>query len=212
MTVLDNLAQALRTAPGRPLVTMYDDTTGGRVELSVATLDNWVCKLANLLTTERGLDRGEVLHVEMPAHWQSVVTLLAAWTAGLVVSFEPVPGAAAIVGWHDMAAEVLEQPDQLVLPAHPTNDDPALVGPAGTSTHGDLVARGLAAAEQLGLTAGTAPGRLLTNHSPADATGLDIALLAPLVTGSSIVLLIGASDERRGRVADQERVTTSSWT
>lgn len=211
MTVLHSLAEALRVAPGRPFVTMYDDRTGDRVELSVVTLDNWVCKLANLLTSDRGLEPGDVLHVDMPAHWQAMVTLLAAWTAGLTVSFAPVPGAAAITGWEDVAAEVLAQPDLLMLPANPTNEDPALVGDDGTATHGDLVARGQAAARALGLTGTAGQGRLLTNRNPADLTGLDIALLGPLVTSSPVVLLLGATAARRDRVAQQERTTTSSW-
>ena len=38
------LADALRADPGRPLITFYDDATGERVELSVATFGNWVAK------------------------------------------------------------------------------------------------------------------------------------------------------------------------
>ncbi|MFD0393659.1 TIGR03089 family protein [Streptomyces nogalater] len=48
-TPADLLASALAADPGRPLVTFYDDATGERVELSVATFANWVAKTANLL-------------------------------------------------------------------------------------------------------------------------------------------------------------------
>ena len=38
--------------PARPLVTFYDDATGERVELSVATYANWVAKTAGLAQDE----------------------------------------------------------------------------------------------------------------------------------------------------------------
>ena len=41
--------------PARPLLTWYDDGTGERVELSGATLGNWVAKTANLLVDGCGL-------------------------------------------------------------------------------------------------------------------------------------------------------------
>jgi uncharacterized protein (TIGR03089 family) len=90
----DALRAALRKNPGRPLVTFYDDATGERVELSVQTFDNWVCKLANLFTVELGLGPGEVVRVDFPTHWQSCVTLLGAWVSGLVVSVDDKTSAA----------------------------------------------------------------------------------------------------------------------
>ncbi|WP_372736601.1 TIGR03089 family protein [Nocardioides sp.] len=80
---------------GRPLVTFYDETTGERVELSVTTYANWVAKTASLLVDEHGLERGESLGVDLPAHWLTPVFLGAAWTAGLVVT-DPAEDAAGI--------------------------------------------------------------------------------------------------------------------
>src|SRR5690606_33707705 len=51
-TPADLLSSALAADPGRPLVTFYDDATGERVELSVATFAYWVAKTANLLQDE----------------------------------------------------------------------------------------------------------------------------------------------------------------
>ena len=48
----DLLAAAVRREPAAPLLTHYDDVTGGRVELSATTLANWVAKTANLLQDE----------------------------------------------------------------------------------------------------------------------------------------------------------------
>ncbi|MBL7496821.1 TIGR03089 family protein [Frankia sp. CNm7] len=79
------LAARLRTDGASPMVTFYDDATGERVELSGATLDNWVAKTANLLVDTLGLGPGDRVGVDLPAHWLTVVVLLAAWSAGLDV-------------------------------------------------------------------------------------------------------------------------------
>jgi len=85
------LATQLRHEPGRPLLTWYDERTGERVELSVTTYANWVAKTASLLVEEHDLERGDVLLVDLPAHWLGPVFLGAAWAAGLAVAF---PGTA----------------------------------------------------------------------------------------------------------------------
>src|SRR3954470_25058095 len=82
------LAGLLRRDPGRPLVTFYDEATGERTELSVATYANWVAKAGSLLVDELGLARGDRLRLDLPAHWLTVVFLGAAWSTGLVVTDE----------------------------------------------------------------------------------------------------------------------------
>src|SRR5215211_1113500 len=82
------LARELRADAGRPLVTFYDFATGERVELSVATYANWVAKTASLLVEEIGLERGQRLLVDLPAHWLTPVFLGAAWTVGLEVAWD----------------------------------------------------------------------------------------------------------------------------
>lgn len=78
------MSRRLADDPGGPLITFYDLTTGERTELSGTTYANWVAKLAGLLE-ETGLERGERLTVELPAHWLGAVTLGAAWTLGIAV-------------------------------------------------------------------------------------------------------------------------------
>ncbi|GAB7004220.1 TIGR03089 family protein [Nocardioides sp. AN3] len=93
MTVFtDVLSSLLRHEPGRPLVTFYDEATGERTELSVATYANWVAKAGSLLVDELGLERGDRLRVDLPAHWLTVVFLGAAWSTGLVVTDEVADG------------------------------------------------------------------------------------------------------------------------
>jgi uncharacterized protein (TIGR03089 family) len=79
------LGRALQVDPSRPLLTFYDDATGERTELSVATFANWVAKTANLLTDELAAGPGDVLELRLPVHWQAAVWLQAAWAAGLAV-------------------------------------------------------------------------------------------------------------------------------
>jgi uncharacterized protein (TIGR03089 family) len=84
-TPADLLRSALAADPARPLVTFYDDATGERVELSVATFANWVAKTANLLQGDLAAGPGDRLALLVPAHWQSAVWLLACSSVGVVV-------------------------------------------------------------------------------------------------------------------------------
>ncbi|MGY1454134.1 TIGR03089 family protein [Streptomyces sp. SS8] len=83
-TPADLLRSALAADAARPLVTFYDDATGERVELSVATLANWVAKTANLLQGELSAEPGDRLALLLPAHWQTAVWLLACSSTGVV--------------------------------------------------------------------------------------------------------------------------------
>ncbi|WP_190037559.1 TIGR03089 family protein [Streptomyces fructofermentans] len=93
-TPADLLRSALATDPARPLVTFYDDATGERVELSVATFANWVAKTANLIQNELAAEPGERVALLLPAHWQTAVWLLACSSAGVVADIAGDPSAA----------------------------------------------------------------------------------------------------------------------
>lgn len=96
-TPADLLRSALAQDPGRPLVTFYDDATGERVELSVATFANWTAKTANLLQDELATEPGDRIALLLPAHWQTAVWLLACSSAGVVADMEGDPAAASLV-------------------------------------------------------------------------------------------------------------------
>ncbi|MFD4873277.1 TIGR03089 family protein [Streptomyces sp. NPDC058420] len=96
-TPADLLRSALAADPGRPLVTFYDDATGERVELSVATFANWVAKTANLLQGDLGAGPGDRVSVLLPAHWQTAVWLLACSSVGVVADVGGDPGVADVV-------------------------------------------------------------------------------------------------------------------
>ncbi|MFB6817132.1 TIGR03089 family protein [Streptomyces sp. NPDC056347] len=96
-TPADLLRSALAADPARPLVTFYDDATGERVELSVATFANWVAKTANLLQGELAAEPGDRLALLLPAHWQTAVWLLACSSVGVVAEVGGDPADADLV-------------------------------------------------------------------------------------------------------------------
>ncbi|MEU6626375.1 TIGR03089 family protein [Streptomyces litmocidini] len=96
-TPADLLRSALAADPARPLVTFYDDATGERVELSVATFANWVAKTANLLQGELSAGPGDRLALLLPAHWQSAVWLLACSSVGVTAEIGGDPADADVV-------------------------------------------------------------------------------------------------------------------
>lgn len=96
-TPADLLRSALAADPARPLVTFYDDATGERVELSVATFANWVAKTANLLQDDLAVEPGDRLALLLPAHWQTAVWLLACFSTGVVAAPGADPAAADLV-------------------------------------------------------------------------------------------------------------------
>lgn len=85
-TVPDALERRLGGDAGRPLVTFYDDATGERVELSVATYANWVAKTAGLVQDELDVEPASLVVLDLPTHWLGAVWLGAAWSLGLAAT------------------------------------------------------------------------------------------------------------------------------
>ena len=231
-TIPDLLARRLAEDPGGPLVTFYDDASGERTELSATTYANWLAKNANLLVDELDLAAGDLLLVDLPVHWLVPVLLGAAWTAGVAVTTDPDQGHDAVVCGPDSVASYAAagggpvvacslrpfatpfteplpagvvdhgtawpgQSDVFLALDPVTPDTPAWVDVDGAPGHAVLVE---AAAE-----AALAPRtRLLTDRHPAAGRGVPV-LLAPLLTGGSLVLVrhagAGSWDDR----ATQER-------
>lgn len=214
------IAERLQTDPGQPLVTAYDDATGERTELSVTTYANWVSKTANLLTDELGLDPGDTVLLDLPAHWLVPVFLGAAWSAGLSVTRTPQEEHAVVVCGPD-TVEQHQDYDPVVacslLPFAVRFADPlprgvldyGLLWPGQsdvflglTSPSPDTVAwlsegRATTQADLLenAVRGRLEPGvRLLTDVHPAEGEGIP-AFLAPLVSRGSLVLLRHAADD-----------------
>jgi uncharacterized protein (TIGR03089 family) len=196
------LASQLRGDPGRPLLTFYDDATGERVELSVATTANWVAKTASFFVDEYGVDPGDPIGVTLPLHWQTAVVLLAAWEVGASVGFgqsgvveiglagqqpvgngERVELSLAPMGV-DFSRLVAAQPDQFV----------------ATDAAGDDVV----AAAPIDLPNGS---RVMTVLSLGDAAGLGYGLIAPLAVDGSVVYVAHPDESLLADRATAEQVT-----
>ena len=208
------LAARLQGDPGQPLVTAYDDATGERTELSATTYANWVSKTANLFTDELGLDAGDTVLLDLPAHWLVPVFLGAAWSASLAVTTDPAVAHDVVVCGPDSVA-AYDGEDPVVacalLPFAVRFADPLPPGvldygvlwpgqsdvfvpldpptpdtPAWLTPDGALThAQLLEAADVAGYDPGV---RLLTDEHPAAGDGVR-AFLGPLVAGGSLVLL-----------------------
>jgi uncharacterized protein (TIGR03089 family) len=226
------VAQRLRTDPGQPLLTAYDDATGERTELSVTTYANWVSKTANLLTEELGLEPGDTVLLDLPAHWLVPVFLGAAWTAGIAVTETPGTQHSVVICGPDAVAQHAGA-EQVVacslrpfavrfaepLPAGvldygllwPGQSDHFLaLDPPSPDTVAWISADGTRTQSEL-LEAATATDhqdgvRLLTDLSPATGGGVP-AFLAPLVHGGSVVLLRHPADATWPARHEDERAT-----
>ncbi len=214
------VGRRLQSDPGQPLITAYDDATGERTELSVTTYANWVSKTANLLTEELGLEAGDTLLVDLPPHWLVPVFLGAAWCAGVAVTTTPhvhvrhdlVVCGPETMTEHAAASQVVAcsllpfavrfadplpegvQDYGLLWPAQsdvfiglgpPSPDTVAWLSVERPRTQSEVLEAAFAVRYEPGV-------RLLTDVHPAAQAGVP-ALLAPWVSGGSVVLLQNAT-------------------
>jgi uncharacterized protein (TIGR03089 family) len=224
------LARLLTADPGRPLVTFYDDATGERTELSVATWATWVAKVSALLSDELEVEHGGRLLVDLPAHWLGTVVLGAAWACGLEVMWEGdadavVTGPERLGHWAPRAERLPVLATALQPLAGPFRDGvPAGVHDLGVEVWSqpdqyaawpepadeDAAVAGTSQAELWGSAAAgdllTDGGRLLSEANPASPSGL-ASLTEPLARSGSLVLVSHASAERLEQIAVDERVT-----
>ena len=234
-TFPDLLAHRLRSDPGQPLVTAYDDTTGERTELSVTTYANWVSKTANLFTEELDLEPGDTVLLDLPSHWLVPVFLGAAWAAGLTVTTDSSSACRLVVcgpatmsdhaasGSHDRVLACSLRPFAIrfaeTLPsdvvdyglAWPGQSDVFFaVEPVEASTPAWRSSDGeVTQADLLEEARRTAPAagvRLLTDVHPAEQRGVPV-LLAPLAAGGSLVLVSGAPEDTWSARGASERTT-----
>lgn len=211
------LSGLLAREPGRPLVTFYDEASGERIELSVTTYANWVAKTSSLLVDELGLERGDPIRVDLPAHWLGHVFLGAAWNAGLVVTDDERP-AAVVTGpdgverWAPYAGGMAVLACSLrPLGARFTEPLPVGVHDVGVevwSQPDSFVPWDPTSPEDPALDLG---GLRLTQEqmweaNPASPPGI-ASFTEPLSKGGSVVLVVNAGAERREAIASAERVT-----
>ncbi|MER6939411.1 TIGR03089 family protein [Nocardioides sp. NPDC127514] len=227
-TYPETLAQALRTDPGGPFVTFYDEASGERQELSTTTYANWVAKASGLLLDEHGLERGDSIRIDLPTHWLATVFLGAAWNTGLVVTDSDSPDAVVcgpdtLSAWADDAAKRptlacsllpfgVRFADPLPQGVHDvgievwgqpdafTPWDPPAADDAATSWDG-------VETSHADLFGGDGKAvRLLSTVPSASPAGAEL-LASLLAGGGSLVLVTNATDERVKAVASSERAT-----
>jgi uncharacterized protein (TIGR03089 family) len=227
--IADRLRTRARKAGAEPLITYYELDSGVRTELSAVTFLNWVDKTSNLVTDEQLLEPGEVVELALaethPGHWVTAVWELACWQLGLVVSVgsglpaslvvlgpgqadaSPGGGEAMACSLHplglgfgfalpsgvtDYAADVRGQPDQFA-PAPQSGLALAWADAERKLTQADLILDGLAARRRL--------------SRPTDpwATCRD-GVLTALVSGGSVVIVVGDDSDGLERIVADERV------
>ena len=226
------LDQQLRAAPSRPLVTLYDDATGERVELSVATYANWVAKTAGLMQDELDLSPGDTVALDLPVHWLGPVWLGAVWSLGASAAPAGTVDASLVVCGPDGLAAYVEAGVQVVacslLPMGVRFQEPL---PTGVIDFGavvwgqpdvfmplepvtpDLLAWSdaggteLTQRDLLAENLEAEPGvRLLTDTEPCTASGLS-AFLGPLAAGGGTVWVRHADDASWEARAAAEQAT-----
>lgn len=199
-TPADLLADELKRDGSRPLFTYYDDTTGERVELSVATTSNWVAKTANFLTDEYTVDVGDLVTVRLPLHWQTAVVLLACWSAGAQVSFDE-PGLVTFT-----TTDVDAEGDLVVLSLAPMGIDFSRLVAAQPDSFVPIQPSG---ADLVEAAAADLPNaaRVLTVLPFDGAVALSYGLIAPLAASGSLVLVANPEGSALVGHADTERVT-----
>ena len=84
---MELLAHLLHADAASPRLTVYNETTGARMDFSGQTLDNWVAKIANMLEEELDLEADSTIAIDLPSSWQAAVVALGALASGPSYSF-----------------------------------------------------------------------------------------------------------------------------
>lgn len=227
--IADRLRQRTRTAGAEPLLTYYELDSGVRTELSAVTFANWVDKTCNLVADEQLLDPGEVIELSLaathPGHWVTAVWEVACWQLGLVASVGSGLPASLVVAGPESPARLDRGIDVLACSLHPLGLGFPAGLPDGVVDYA-LEVRGqpdhFAAEPQSGLalawadsarklTQGdlimgdVAPARRLVQSRDPWSTCRD-GILAALVSGGSVVMVVGDDPERLARIATDEMI------
>ena len=216
---MELLAHLLTADPASPRLTVYNETTGARLDFSAQTLDNWASKVGNMLLEELDLEEGSTILIDLPVSWQAATIVLGALAAG--------------VDWRvgadaDGADVVFTSPEQFAdhqgregVDVVLVTDDPFGRGvvesgdelPAGAIDfgptvrfYGDQFFHPAPALPDV-VTATGGPDRVLSTGWH-DAASLQSAVLEPLAAGGSAVVVAGMVDaDRLDEIATAEKVT-----
>jgi uncharacterized protein (TIGR03089 family) len=198
------LSARLAADPGSPIITFYDDASGERVELSTATLDNWIAKTANLLVDGLGLGPGDTASIDLPLHWQATVAVLACASVGLEVR-EAGNERPNVAFWAEGHGEPPDADDVIGLSLRP------LAGPL-TASHAGVIDYAREVAGYGDRFTPTQPSEVSVGEPIFDRVlvtdELPLHLLLAVLAGSgSIVLCRNAVATALARRAATERIT-----
>ncbi|HEY9313150.1 TIGR03089 family protein [Williamsia sp.] len=232
ITLADAALDPALTRDGtQPLLTYYNDATGERTELSGLTAANWAAKTANMIRDEFGLMPGDVVAVDLPAHWQTAGVLLGAWWAGMHVRLGYSDDAALAFCSMDSLDGMDQAPEIAVVSLDPfgmplrnlpigLTDYAASVrvhgdqfrpsGPADPALDDRTVAEIVAAATaSAGAAAIVAGSRVLSTGLWDTTDNLIVHLLTPLIAGGSLVQVAHPDESKLPSRAATEKVTTT---
>ena len=227
--VTERLRRRVRTQGPEPLVTFYDLSSGERTELSATTFANWADKTSNLLVDELMLEPADRVELALagahPGHWVTLVWAAAYWQAGLTVTHGRA-GARLVVCGPDWSAYAEAVHDVVACSLHPLGlgfrepppapildytlevrgqpDRYAAAPVAGLAAAWEDPHRRLTQADLVAGLEGPARRRLVLATDPW--TTLREALLQPLVTGGSAVVVAGDDPDALRKILSQERI------
>ena len=217
---MELLAHLLRADAASPRLTVYNESTGARMDFSAQTLDNWVAKIANMLEEELDLEEDSTIAIDLPSSWQAAVVALGALAAGPSYSFGESAALADVVftspSRYAAAHERQPQADIVLISEDPFGRGVVESGgelPTGARDfgptvrfYGDQYFGETQPLPQLVDAPATAERLLSTGWS--DNESFSRAVLEPLAAGGSAVIVAGMCPaERLEEIAANEKAT-----
>ena len=217
---MELLAHLLHADAASPRLTVYNETTGARMDFSGQTLDNWVAKIANMLEEELDLEADSTIAIDLPSSWQAAVVALGALASGPSYSFGESAALADVVftspSRYPAAHERQPQADIVLISEDPFGrgvvesggDRPTGAIDFGPTVrfYGDQYFGETQPLPQLVNTPASAERLLSTGWS--DNESFSRAVLEPLAAGGSAVIVAGVCPaERLEEIASNEKVT-----
>ncbi len=212
------LAHLMDTDPAAPRLTVYDETTGARLDFSAQTLDNWAAKVGNMLLEELDLEEGDGILLDLPVGWQAAAITLGALAAGIEAHFNDGADVDVVFTSPDRAGVFadLEGADIILVTNDPFGRGVAETGgqlPTGTIDfgptvrfYGDQFAPPTPALTDI-VPTDLGPERVLSTGW-RDRAGFDRLVLEPLAAGGSAVIVSGMVDaDRLADIVTAEKVT-----
>ncbi|AIU29919.1 Hypothetical protein Cul210931_0558 [Corynebacterium ulcerans] len=221
---MELLRTILSSDPATPRLTVYNESTGARLDFSAQTLDNWAAKVANMLREELDLEQGSLISLDLPASWQCVAIVLGAMAAGIDVEFCPIEQAQGAVVFMDserIDASPTFSGDVVLVTQDPFGRGVVECGgivPDGMIDFGPTVrfygdqffepgTRIEESVDKQALAA-IAPGARALSTGWTTLTEMERTVLAPLAAVGSAVVVTGvASDQRLDAIGRAEKAT-----